>query len=79
MAIRGYVPVELAAQCEGTCTRDCNYLISEVVTKPGPTAQGEILSLPRTDSIKAQRGSSMSQIQGRTSASCPVRNLRRHA
>ena len=56
MDIRGYVPVEPATQCEGTCARDCNYLISAAVTKPGPTAHREILPLPRTDSIKAQRG-----------------------
>jgi hypothetical protein len=28
-AIRGYVPEEPAAQCEGTCARDRNYLISD--------------------------------------------------
>jgi hypothetical protein len=39
MADRGYVPEQLATQCEGTCARDCNYLISAVVTKPGPTAK----------------------------------------
>ena len=49
MAIRGYVPVEPATQCEGTCARDCNYLISAVVTKPGSTAQREMLSLRCTD------------------------------
>jgi hypothetical protein len=39
MADRGYVPDHPATQCEGTCARDCNYLISAVVTKPGPTAK----------------------------------------
>ncbi len=39
MADRGYVPEQPATQCEGTCTRDCNYLISAVVTKPGPPAK----------------------------------------
>ena len=55
MAIRGYVPAEPATQCEGTRARDCNYLISAVVTNYGPTAQGELLSLPSTDSIKTAR------------------------
>ncbi len=39
MAGRGYVPEQPATQCEGTCARDCTYLISAVVTKPGPTAK----------------------------------------
>ncbi len=40
MADRGYVQEQPATQCEGTCARDCNYLISAVVTKPGRTAKG---------------------------------------
>jgi hypothetical protein len=39
MAYCEYVPEQPATQCEGTCARDCNYLISAVVTKPGPTAE----------------------------------------
>ena len=49
MAVRGYVPEKPATQSEGTCARVRNYLISAVVTKPGPTAQGKMLSLRRTD------------------------------
>jgi hypothetical protein len=37
MADRGYVPEQPVTRCEGTCARDCNYLI--VVTKPGSTAK----------------------------------------
>jgi len=33
------VPEQAATQCDGTCARDCTYLISAVVTKPGPTAK----------------------------------------
>ncbi len=39
MADRGYVPEQPVTQCEGTCARDCNYLISAVVTTPGSTAK----------------------------------------
>ena len=51
MAVSGYVPEKPATQSEGTCARVRNYLISAVVTKPGPTAQREMLSLRRTDGI----------------------------
>jgi hypothetical protein len=36
MADCGYLPEQPG---EGTCARDCNYLIFAVVTKPGPTAK----------------------------------------
>ncbi len=34
-AIRGYVPEETAAQCEGTCACNCNNPLSAVVTVYG--------------------------------------------
>ncbi len=48
-ASRAYVPENPATRCDGTCPCGSDYLISAVATKPGPTAQGEMLSLRHTD------------------------------
>jgi hypothetical protein len=55
MADLGYVPEQPVTQCEGTCARDCNYLISAVVTKPGSMAKERCYSYVAQIEYKPQR------------------------
>jgi hypothetical protein len=75
MADLRYVPEQLATQREGTCARDFNYLISAVVTKPGPTAKERCYRyIAQIISLSAANGSrsSMPQILDSMSQSTVV-------